>query len=359
MDISYFQKINNTYKSKSKQETELWLINRNEERWLYDNIDYQKCKKNDSPYGMLIIKGSSDYTKKIKALKSSPFNLGDYINWNNQVWLITSIDTDDKAHCSGSMMLCTYEISWQKTNGSIVSRWGYTQDFNKYNEGTASNGNLSVPSGSLGITVPIDNETRLLKYDMRFVIDIVTKQDYENGVIPEVYMLSGRKTVLNNNQYFNRGGVMTLTMTFDSFDAMKDHIVDYTDSTGTTKSVWVCNYNNSSPITPTPPPLPHSNFSATIIGSDETYFDDIGYWEVEFKDGNGAILSESQSPTDWSLQVVDKNNTIIDSCIIEKQGVEISLQVTDDSLLGESLYLQVILDDTVLAMKKIEVLGGF
>ena len=45
--------------------------------------------------------------------------------------------------------------------------------------------------------------------------------------------------------------------------------------------------------------------------------------------------------------------------IIEKDGLEISLQVTDDSLLGEFLYLQVILDDAVLATKKIELLGGF
>lgn len=360
MDFSYFQKINNNYKSKSKQETELWLINRNEERYLYDNIDYHRVLKNNEDFGMLIIKGTSDNNKKIKSLKSTPFNLGDYINWDDKIWLVTSLDSDDKVHHSGTMTLCTYQIAWQKPNGSIITRWAVLQDASKYDEGNVSNGSIQIPTGSISVTVPIDYDTKRLKRDMRFVIDTTTDVEYAEGVVPEVYVLSSRKTAFNNNQYFDRGGTISFIMTADDFDAVKDKYITFTDSDNTTKSVWVCDYNQSDiPITPTPPPLPHQNLSAIIIGSDETYFDDIGYWEVEFKDENGTILSESQIPTDWIPQVVDKDGTIINSCIIEKDGLEISLQVTDDSLLGEFLYLQIILDDAVLATKKIEVLGGF
>lgn len=360
MNLNYYRMINNSYKSKSKQETELFLINRNEERWLYDNIDYHRVLKNGDEFDVLIIKGTSDNNKKIKSLKSAPFNLGDYINWNNQMWIITSLDTDDKVHCSGTMTLCTYQIAWQKPNGSIETRWAVMADASKYDEGVVANGSLQVPTGSISVTVPIDYDTKRLKRDMRFVIDTTTDVEYADGVIPEVYVLSNRKTAFNNDQYFNRGGTISLLMTAGDFDSVKDKYITLTNSDGTTKSVWVCDYNQSDiPINPTSPPLPHQNLSTTIKGSDETYFDDIGYWEVEFKDGNGTILSESQSPTDWIPQVVDKDGTMINSCVIEKQGLEISLQVTDDSLLGEFLYLQIILDDTVLAAKKIELLGGF
>ena len=121
MDISFFQKINNTYKSKSKQETELWLINRNEERYLYDNVDYQPCTKNDEDYGMLIIKGTNDYTKKIKALQSDPFNLGDYIRWKNQVWIVTSIDTDDKVDGKQSVRAETSQMAGILAAGNLFT----------------------------------------------------------------------------------------------------------------------------------------------------------------------------------------------------------------------------------------------
>lgn len=359
MDISYFQKINNTYKSKSKQETELWLINRNEERYLYDNVDKQDVLLNGEPFELLVIKGTSDSNKKIKSLKSTPFNLGDYVKWNDSIWLVTSLDSDDKVHHSGTMTLCTYLIAWQKPNGSIVTRWVVLSDASKYDTGTLGNGVVDIPTGSIGVTVPIDYDTKRLKRDMRFVIDTTTDVEYAEGVIPEVYILSSRKTAFNNNQYFDRGGTMSFVMTAGDFDTMKDKYVEIQTTDGATKSVWVCDYNQSDiPIAPTPPSS-NPTITATIIGSDETYFDDIGFWEVEFKDENGTILSESQSPTNWTLQVVDKDGSTIDSCIIEKDGLEISLQVTDDSLLGEFLYLQAILDDAVLATKKIELLGGF
>ena len=42
MDIGYFQKINNTYGSKSKQEVDLYLLNRHVDDRFADTIDYRK-----------------------------------------------------------------------------------------------------------------------------------------------------------------------------------------------------------------------------------------------------------------------------------------------------------------------------
>lgn len=357
MDISYYRKVNNTYKSKSKQETELWLLNRNEERWLYDNIDKQDVLLNGEPFELLVIKGTSDSNKKIKSLKSTPFNLGDYVNWNNTMWLVTSLDSDNKVHHSGTMTLCTYLLSWQQPNGSIISRWGAMSDASKYDEGTVENGSLKVPTGSIGITLPIDEATRRLKRDMRFVIDITTDKEYAEGVIPEVYVLSSRKTAFNNNQYFNRGGTIGLIMTADSFDHMKDKYISYTDTDGNTKTVWVCDYEETEIEIESNPTYP--NITATLNGITETYLEDLGYWMVEFYDENG-IISEDKLPTDfnWDCRIVVPDGFLDSGYELIKNGLEVNLCVEDLSLIGQYLRLELFVGDTVLASKKIYVLGG-
>ena len=349
MNLDYFRMINNTYQSKSKQETELWLINRNEERYLYDNVDYQSCTKNDKDYGMLIIKGSNDYTKNIKALQSDPFNLGDYIRWKNQVWIVTSLDTDDKIHCSGTMSLCTIALHWQRKDGVVIERWAYSQDFTKYDSGKLANGVITIATNQYGMTVPIDNETKKLKRDMRFAID------FDDAEIPDIYTLSNRKVVLHNNSYFGRGGTMILTMTFDAFDATKDHRVEMKDADGNIlKTVWVCDYEETDVV-----PNSKGNITAYIDGSNETYLDDIGYWDVEFYDENETVIPEDEITFSWEPKVIVPEGFDDSGVALNRDGLEISLHVTDLALLGEVLRLQIILDDTVLATKKIEILGGF
>ena len=49
MDLSYFQKINNTYESQSNQETDLFLLNRYVDDCFADSIDYHVVKRNGEP----------------------------------------------------------------------------------------------------------------------------------------------------------------------------------------------------------------------------------------------------------------------------------------------------------------------
>ena len=55
MDISYFQKINNTFGAKSKQEVDLYLLNQHIDEHFADTIDYHVVKKNGEPFELLII----------------------------------------------------------------------------------------------------------------------------------------------------------------------------------------------------------------------------------------------------------------------------------------------------------------
>lgn len=295
MDISYFQKINNTYQSKSNQETDLYLLNRHVDECFADTIDYHVVKRNNGePYELLIIKDTDGNTfkKKIKARPSAPFNLGDYIEWNGQMWLITLLDPNEKTYHSGYMYLCTVPLRWQNSEGEIIERYAYSEDFTKYSSGTTGNNTITIGDNQYGLTLPIDEETRKLKRDMRFPID------FEDAEQPDIYELTNRKVNLNNNEYFGRGGTMIVTMSFGSFNEEKDKRVTHNG-----REIWVCDYIDPTPTPSIPPQNPDETTDLRAVidfngdqelkigGSTKTltgYFTDIndnkttdiGVWEV-------------------------------------------------------------------------------
>ena len=261
MDISYFQKINNTYNAKSKQDVDLYLLNQHVDNHFSDSIDYHVVKRNGEPFELLIIKDTDGNTfkKKIKSKHSTPFNLGDYIEWNDQIWLVTLLDTDDKTYHSGYMYLCTVPLRWQNSEGKIIERYAYSEDFTKYSSGTIGNNTITIGDNQYGLTLPIDSETRKLVRDMRFPID------FEDAEKPDIYKLTNRKVNLNNNEYFSRGGTMILTMSYDAFNADEDKRVVMDDG----KEVWVCNYTEVS--TPTPPSEPTTPDETADLSAEITF----------------------------------------------------------------------------------------
>ena len=244
MDLSYFQKINNTYQSKSKQETDLYELNRHVDDCFDDTIDYHVVKRNGEPFELLIIKDTDGNTfkKKIKSKHATPFNLGDYIEWEGQIWLITLIDPNEKTYNSGYMYLCTVPLRWQNSEGKIIERYAYSEDFTKYSSGTTGNNTITIGDNQYGLTLPIDEETRKLHRDMRFPID------FEDAEQPDIYELTNRKVNLNNNEYFGRGGTMIVTMSYDAFNKDKDKRATMDNG----KEVWICDYNDTT--TPSTPP---------------------------------------------------------------------------------------------------------
>ena len=319
MDISYFQKINNTYQSKSKQETDLYLLNRHVDECFSDTIDYHVVKRNGEPFELLIIKDTDGNTfkKKIKSKHSTPFNLGDYIEWEGQIWLITLIDPNEKTYHSGYMYLCTVPLRWQNAEGKIIERFAYSEDFTKYSSGTTGNNTITIGDNQYGLTLPIDEETRKLHRDMRFPID------FEDAEQPDIYELTNRKVNLNNNEYFGRGGTMIVTMSFDSFNADKDKRVTMDDG----KEVWICDYIDTT--TPSTPPQNQNEtgvlraeiafrgnqelkiggtfktITGSFVDSDDNVTTNIGVWEIITIDELLPYLKYSITDNTLKIKVLD------------------------------------------------------
>lgn len=345
MDISYFQKINNTYNAKSKQEVDLYLLNKHVDDHFADTIDYHVVKRNGEPFELLIIKDTDGNTfkKKIKSKHSTPFNLGDYIEWNNQIWLVTLLDPNEKTYHSGYMYLCTVPLRWQNSEGKIIERYAYSEDFTKYSTGVTGNNTIQIGENQYGLTLPIDSETKKLRRDLRFPID------FDDAEQPDVYDLTNRKVNLNNNEYFGRGGIMVVTMSFGAFNATNDKKVTLEDG----KEVWICDYkevNEEPSDTTTPPENPDemTDLSATIDGRNTLRCGIERTYTAVFTDLDGNTVEN----VNFSWNVV--SNFTVEQSV---DGNKIELKVDDDSFIDESFILQLLVDGIVKTELEITVIG--
>ena len=342
MDIRYYKKIQNAYGTQNRRERELAKVNRQMERHFEDTFDTETVLINGNPRKLMIIKDTDNNTfkKKIKAVNSDKFNLGDYVEWNGQVWLITLLDPDDKTWCRGYMYLCTVLLRWQNAEGRIVERYAYSEDFTKYSAGEYGNNTLTVGDNQYGLTIGVDYETKQMHRDMRFAID------FDDVLEPDVYRLTNRKMALNNNEYFGRGATMILTMSYDFFNKDVDQMVEM----DTGKQVWICDYR-----TPLIEPIREENkpphYIVKISGRTDLR---IGYprtYTASFVDDLGQLILEPNFI--W--------NVVADFDVHQKiDGNSIELFIEDESLIDSSFLLQVTtLDKKVIEEIQIDVLGLF
>lgn len=340
MDINYFMKLQNASGTKNRREKELVKINKQMSRHFEDTFDTEDVLLNGKPFQLMIIKDTdgNTYKKKIKSPHDKKFNLGDYVEWNGQVWLITLLDSDEKTWNRGYMYQCTILLRWQNKNGKIVERYGYSEDFTKYSKGVTGNETITLGDYQYGITLPVDNETKIMKRNNRFPIDI-------DGVEPpDVYELTNRKILLADNRSFGRGGILTWTLSFSEFNHETDKKITLENGT----QVWICNYI---PPSTTLPPSDETTILSSIISGNTSL-------KIGFSRIYTATLSDVDgNEVDWDVSLYGWN--VVSDFDVEQNIDEnkIKLFVDDDSLIGESFLLQVVkLDDnTVVSGVKITV----
>ena len=310
-----------------------------------DTFDTEEVLINGQPKELMIIKDTDNNTfkKKIKSVHDEPFSLGDYVEWNDQIWLITLVDVDDKTWNRGYMYLCTVPIRWQNAEGEIVERWAYSEDFTKYSSGISSNNTTTVGDNQYGLTLPIDEETKTLKRDMRFPID------FDDAEEPEIYKLTNRKVMLNNNSHFDRGGTMIATMSFNELNKSTDKRVAMPDG----REVWICNYTE-----PTTPPeeddkttISSGTITGTISGNKSLK---VGFARTY----TANLVDEEGNTIEWSDEF--KWNVVGDIEVgLTENGDQIELLVDDEDLVDSTFFLQILNGNSVITQIEITVVGTF
>ena len=336
MDINYFMKVQNAYGIKNRREKELAKVNGQMAKHFEDTYDTEDVLLNGEPFKLMIIKDTEGNTfkKKIKSTHEYKFNLGDYVQWNDQIWLVTLLDPDDKTWHRGYMYLCTVPLRWQNSDGKIIERFSYSEDFTKYSSGVTGNSTISVGDNQYGLTLPIDSETKKLKRDMRFPID------FEDAETPDVYDLTNRKVNLNNNGYFGRGGTMILTMSLSAFNPTTDKLITLPNG----QKAWICDYKS----TPLPPQDETTILKAIISGESSLKLGFKQSYSVDIYDKDNNRLDWDDDLYCWEI-ISDMN---IEQTINENT---ITLKAIDEDCIGSSFLLHCKLKDSEEVLGEIEI----
>lgn len=339
LNIEYYMKLQNAYSTKNKREKELVKVNRNANKHFDDTFDTQDVLVNEIPMQLMIVKDTdgNTYKKKIKSRHEDIIKLGDYVKWNNQIWMITLLDSDDKAWNRGYMYLCEILLRWQDDNGNIIERWGYSEDYTKYSMGESGNSTITVGDYQYGITLPVDEYTKKLTRENRFIVD------FEGNYPPDTYRLTGKKGFISDYRYFDKGGVFTITLSYEQFNKVTDKLVKLENNT----EVWICDYKT--PPTSTLPPSEPANPTTSVIitGGDTLRYGRSKTWTVTFTDSTGTEIT----PLNFTWNV--KSDFKITQNITDNK---IQLKCIDDRAIDCMFTLQVldnesnILSETTIAI---------
>ena len=252
-----------------------------------------------------------DDQRKIYCPLSMTINRGDYVTYENSIWIIkTNVVNIDGAYQSARMSMCSYLLKWQDSSGNIIERWCITES--NENKGVDDNKIVQLGNSQLKVILPYDSETIKIRKDKRFYIDSNTEN-------PIPYIVTNSSTTDN---VYNGHGYLTFVVSEQVTVSEKDR-----------PDLMLCDY--ITPSTPTPPDETIVSMfkssitytSATIkSGSKRTF-------AAVFKDESGNVVN-TLTPK-WTI-----DSTFTDKLKVTYGTNNIVISINDDSLIGSNFKLK-------------------
>ena len=255
---------------------------------LQDNPSYKSVKLNGEETNLIINTSTKPYYKEFQSLPDQKILAGDYVEWADSTWLVLNADSDDEVYIDGNLRQCQHRIYWQKSDGTIVSRYAYTENASSYSNGETGNNTITLQSNQFMVYLPYDEETAELDNGKRVHMS-------RSNAKCKPYELTRPDDVTYG---FGEKGVLNIIFTQTQYNPDKDKLVTLEDGT----QAWICDYIPiSSPTPPTSNPNETADLSAEItfkgtqelkiggntktltgyfIDKDGNTTSDIGQWEV-------------------------------------------------------------------------------
>lgn len=298
------------------------------------SLSYKDVKLNGEPTQLMINTSTKPYYKEFQSLPDQTVLAGDYVEWANSVWLVLNADCDDEVYTDGNLRQCQHKIFWQKDDGTIVSRYAYTENASAYNNGEKGNNTITLQSNQFMVYLPYDDETAELDNGKRVHVS-------RSNARCNPYELTRPDDITYG---FGEKGVLNIIFTQTQYNQDKDKLITLEDGT----QAWICDY--IPPSTPLPPSNETTILSGIISGNKNLKIGFSRTYTATISDANGNAIDWDGSLYGWNVV----SDFAVEQNIDENK---IKLFVDDDSLIGESFLLQVIkLDDnTVVSEVKITV----
>ena len=201
------------------------------------SLSYKDVKLNGEPTQLMINTSTKPYYKEFESLPDQTVLAGDYVEWANSVWLVLNADCDDEVYTDGNLRQCQHKIFWQKDDGTIVSRYAYTENASAYNNGEKGNNTITLQSNQFMVYLPYDDETAELDNGKRIHMS-------RSNAKCKPYELTRPDDITYG---FGEKGVLNIIFTQTQYNQDKDKLITLEDGT----QAWICDY--IPPSTPLPP----------------------------------------------------------------------------------------------------------
>ena len=313
------------------------MVNRtkaNLQNKVVDSLSYKTIKLNGIETQLVINEGTQPYYKEFESMPGQEINIGDYIEWANSWWLVTTCDYDDELYRNGKLQQCNYLLKWQNELGEIIERHAVILSASKYNDGLAESNVISLGSDKLSINIPLDAEALKLKKSMakKFFID-------NNKEDPTAYLLANTGNVADT---YNGHGITHWIVEECAYTASEDDL-----------KYGVCGY-----ISPTTPPeeddkttILSNNITGTISGNRNLK---VGFSRTY----TANLVDEDGNAVEWSDEFSWNIVGNIEAGLV-KNGGQVELLVDDEDLVDSTFFLQILNDDSVITQVEITVVGTF
>ena len=256
---------------------------------------------------------------------------GQYIYFNDSYWLVTGYPGNNKIYEKVTVVLCQYLLRWQNQKGEIIERWiSFTSAFNS-EVGEQGNNTITIASGDYSFFVGRDDETIILDEKRVFI-------DTNENLPVKVYKLTRNNDV--SLHYYSHGSCLNFIAERDQLNTNRDN-----------QELRLCDYFISSQSS-NPDGTADENAPEKIIisGKDELKLGFPRVYSVTFINKDDKTI-ENVAFT-W--------NVVSDFDIVKSvEGNCIELCVNDESCIGKSFTLQILINDEVSSEKEITVTYGY
>ncbi len=213
--------------SNTSKETEINQIRTDFVRRFTHTVYYRPdATVNGIPQSVIAVdKTSSLNAKDIFALPDEPLHLGDEIEFDGSIWLLTELDPDHQITYAGLATVCRHTISWVK-NGVKLERPCIIASSSS-SDGQTEGKVITVPDGMIIIKVKYTEDTAKIQIGDRFVFN-------QGGENPEVYEVSDAQTLENTRVSPDKSiyGYITLIMAKVAYNPCTDNAAESVSTVG-------------------------------------------------------------------------------------------------------------------------------
>ncbi len=316
----------------TQRERELNRLKSDIARKAPSSLSYKDVKLNGEPTQLMINTSTKPYYKEFESLPDQKVLAGDYVEWANSIWLVLNVDCDDEVYTDGNLRQCQHRIFWQRADGTVVSRYAYTENASAYNNGEKGNNTITLRSNQFMVYLPYDNDTAELDNDKRIHMSRSNQKC-------KPYDLTRPDDITYG---FGEKGILNIIFTQTEYNQDTDKLVTLENGT----QVWICDY--IPPSTPLPPSDETTILSAVISGNKNLKIGFSRTYTATLTDLDGNAIEWDDSLYGWN---------VVSDFAVEQNVTEnkIKLFVDDESLIGSSFLLQVIKLDDNTVVSEIEI----